>query len=171
MSGMLVLRSFNRAVEGLGTVCGVAAAALLFAAILVISWMVLARALGLQNYWELQTSIDFMVMAVFLGSAYTLRSKGHVAMELFENALPEKARRRLQIIGQLAGLAVCLYLAWVGFRMTAGVFQSNERALGIYQPMLWPRYAAMPVGMFLTALQYVVEIEKSLGLNLQRQPA
>jgi TRAP-type C4-dicarboxylate transport system permease small subunit len=104
--------------------------------------------LGLQNYWELQTSIDFMVMAVFLGSAYTLRSKGHVAMELFENALPEKARRRLAVIGQLAGFAVCLYRAWVGFQLTAGVFQSGERALGIYQPVLWPRYAAMPVVCF-----------------------
>ena len=147
-----------------------AAAALLFAAILVISWMVLARALGLQNYWELQTSIDFMVMAVFLGSAYTLRSKGHVAMELFENILTEKARRRLAVIGQLAGLTVCLYLAWAGLQMTIGVFRSNERALGIYQPLLWPRYATMPVGMLLTALQYLVEIEKSLGSNLQRRP-
>lgn len=159
------MRVFNAWIERLSLACAVVAGALLSAAILVIAWMVAYRAMGYQNSWELETSIDMMVAAVFLGSPYTLRTKGHVGMELLEAVLSVRGRRKLAVFGQSIGLLVCLYLAWAGFGMTLEVYHSGEHSLGVWQALVWPRYAAMPVGMILTALQYLVEIQKTLGLR------
>lgn len=160
----------NAWIERLSLACAVLAGALLAASILVIAWMVTYRALGYQNSWELETSIDMMVAAVFLGSPYTLRTKGHVGMELLEAVLSDHGRCRLALFGQSIGMLVCLYLAWTGFGMTLEAYHSGERSLGVWQALLWPRYAAMPVGMILTALQYLVEIQKTLDAG-QTSPA
>ena len=157
------MRLLNAWVERLSLACAVLAGALLAASILVITWMVTYRSMGYQNSWELETSIDMMVAAVFLGSPYTLRTKGHVGMELLEAVLSDSGRRKLAVFGQSIGLLVCLYLAEAGFSMTLEVYHSGERSLGVWQALLWPRYAAMPVGMILTALQYMVEVQKTLG--------
>ncbi len=157
------MRTLNAWIERLSLACAVFAGTLLAASILVIAWMVAYRTLGYQNSWELETSIDMMVAAVFLGSPYTLRTKGHVGMELLEALLTDSGRRRLAVFGQSIGMLVCLYLAWTGFGMTLEAYHSGERSLGVWQALLWPRYAALPVGMTLTALQYLVEIQKTLG--------
>ncbi len=162
------MRLFNAWVERLSLACAVLAGILLAASILVITWMVAYRSMGYQNSWELETSIDMMVAAVFLGSPYTLRTKGHVGMELLEAVLSDGGRRRLAVFGQSIGLLVCLYLAVAGFGMTLEVYHSGERSLGVWQALLWPRYAAMPVGMILTALQYMVELQKTLGFRPAR---
>lgn len=159
------MRLLNTWIERLSLACAAVAGALLAASILVIAWMVAYRAAGYQNSWELETSIDMMVAAVFLGSPYTLRTKGHVGMELLDAVLTDHGRRKLAVFGQSIGLLVCLYLAWTGFGMTLEVYHSGERSLGVWQALLWPRYAAMPVGMILTALQYLVEIQKVLGFG------
>lgn len=157
------MRTLTAWIERLSLACAMFAGGLLAASILVIAWMVTYRALGYQNSWELETSIDMMVAAVFLGSPYTLRTKGHVGMELFDALLSESGRCRLALFGQSIGFLVCLYLAWTGFGMTLEAYHSGERSLGVWQALLWPRYAAMPVGMILTALQYLVEMQKTLG--------
>lgn len=153
---------FNRLIERLSLLCAFVAAGLLFASILTVTWMVIYRTSGYQNSWELETSIMMMVGAAFLGSPYTLRTKGHVGMELLDAVLSDRARRTLAVAGHAVGLAVCAYLAWAGLHMTVEAFHANERALGIWQAPEWPKYAAMPIGMALTVLQYVVEIQKSL---------
>lgn len=157
------MRLLNAWIEKLSLVCAVLAGALLAASILVITWMVAYRAMGYQNSWELETSIDMMVAAVFLGSPYTLRTKGHVGMELLESVLSDRGRCNLALVSHSVGLFVCLYLAWAGFNMTIEAYHSGEHSLGVWQALVWPRYAAMPVGMILTALQYFVEMQKTLG--------
>lgn len=159
------MNRFSVMVERLSLACAFVAAGLLLASILTVTWMVFYRAIGYQNSWELETSIMMMIGAVFLGSPYTLRTKGHVGMELLDAVLSERAKERLAVIGQTVGLLVCLYLAWMGLHMTVEAYQGGERSLGIARVLEWPKYAAMPIGMGLTALQYVVEIQKTLLKN------
>ena len=46
--------------------------------------------------------------------------------------------------------------------MAQHAFVTGERALGIWQPLSWPKYATIPVGMFMTALQYVTSMHREL---------
>lgn len=160
-----------RAVERLSRACAVLAAACLLASILLVTWMVLWRTLGRQNSWELDVSIMLMVAAVFLGLPYTLATNGHVGMELLDAVLSDHARDRLAVAGRLIGFAVCAYLAWMGGHMTWDAWRGNEQSLGIVAVPEWPKYAAMPIGMGLTALQYLVEIRRGRQRAADRRSA
>lgn len=155
------MNRFSDLVDQLSAACAVVAGLLLVASIVTVTWMVLWRTLGHQNSWELDISIMMMVGAVFLASPYTLHTHGHVGMELLDAVLSDDARERLAIAGRVIGFCVCAYLAWMGLTMTVDAFRGHERSLGIVPVPEWPKYATMPIGMGLTALQYVAEIHRA----------
>lgn len=159
------MRYFHSWVRRAGIALAAVAAALLLAATLIITSMVFKRAIGMQNSWELELSIELMIAAIFLASPYTLASGGHVKMDLLDAILPHRIKRTLAFLARLAGCVICLYLAWEGLRMAQHAFVTGERALGVWQPLAWPKYATIPVGMFLTALQYVSGMWQDFGVH------
>ncbi len=152
------MQGFVRAADRLAIGCAIVAAALLTMAALLITWLVIWRALGNSAYWELEAAIYLMVASCFLGSPYCLMTKGHVGVDLLTTYLPTAWARRFHHFVIWLGLAVCLYLAWKGWLLTHETFEKMERTGSIWNPVKWPLYATMPVGMLLTALQYVAEL-------------
>ncbi len=57
----------------------------------------------------------------------------------------------------LTGFAVCLYLAWKGLELAFDSYAKNEHSGSMWNPPRWPLYLTMPIGLGLTALQYVAE--------------
>lgn len=151
---------FNRWMARASTALAVAAAALLLAATLIMTWMVAKRSFGMQNSWELDLAIELMIGAIFLASPYTLATGGHVKMDLLDAILPQQIKRMLALFTKLAGCLICVYLGWEGLQMAQHAFVTGERALGIWEPLVWPKYATIPVGMFMTALQYVSSMQQ-----------
>jgi TRAP-type C4-dicarboxylate transport system permease small subunit len=153
-----MLPAFVRAVFRLSTACAAVAAVMLLAAALVITWSVIYRALGASTYWEIEFSVYMMVAALFLASPYCLATRGHVGVDLLTHYLPRAAARPLAIIVGLIGLGVCVYLAWVGLDLTREAYERGHRTESAWAPMKWPLYATMPIGLGLTALQYVADL-------------
>lgn len=147
---------YDKWVTRVSTALAVVAAALLLAATLVITWMVFARTMGIHSFWELELSIELMISAIFLGSPYTLASGGHVRMDLLSFILPPQLQTIVSFTAKLAGFLICFYLGWKGLGLAYNAFISGERGLGIWEPLVWPRYATIPIGMFWTCAQYVV---------------
>ncbi len=154
------MERFGRLVDATSNLMASGAALCLLGAILSVSWMVFWRSIGGVNSWELETSIYLAVAAVFLGSPYTLRTNGHIGMELLDATLSDMARLRLAVVGNILGFIVCAYLAYVGLELTLRAYASGERALGVWTPYLWPKYATMPLGLGVTALPYVVALAR-----------
>jgi TRAP-type C4-dicarboxylate transport system permease small subunit len=152
------MQSFTNAMNRLSQILAVVASVLLAASVLVLCYMVMRRYLGYSSYWEIEVSIYLAVGATFLASPYTLQTGGHVAVDLWTGLLPARARRLAQVGLALIGFAVCLYLAWIGLGLTIESVASGERTNSMWKPPRWPMFATMPVGMGLTALQYVCEI-------------
>lgn len=152
------MRSFARAVSRVSDLAAIVAAILLASAVLVVCYMIVNRALGNSSFWEIEASIYMMVAATFLASPYTLRTGGHVGVDLVPDLLPAGIRRHFVVMLKVVGLAVCLYLAWEGWRLTTESFLSDERSTSMWRPARWPMFAMMPLGMGLTALQYLCDI-------------
>jgi len=150
--------AFSVLMGRISTALAVVASLFLLAATLIISYMVLKRTFGLQSTWELEMAIELMVAAIFLGSPYTLATGGYVSMDLVAGFLGGRGRRFWLLCLRSVGIIVCLYMAWEGLRITTDAFVSGERALGVWQPLAWPKYATVPLGMFLTALQYLADM-------------
>ncbi len=149
---------FVRAVDRLSVGCAVFAAVCLAAAMLVVVWMVIWRATGHSTYWEIEFAVYLIVATVLVGSPYTLMTHGHIGVDLLGHYLGPQARRNLDRVIAVLGLLVCLYLAWKGLDLTLEALHKNERSGSAWNPPRWPFYALMPVGLGLTALQYIAEM-------------
>ena len=153
-----MLPSFVRAVYRISTACAVVAALMLFVAALVITWSIAYRAMGGSTYWEIEFSVYLMVASLFLASPYCLATKGHVGVDLLSHFLPPRFARPVSLAVAAIGLAVCIYLAWAGAGMTLHAFVRGETTESAWAAPKWPLFLAMPVGLGLTALQYVAEL-------------
>ena len=147
--------------DRLSVACAAIAAVMLAAAALVITWNVIYRALGASTYWEIEFSVFMMVGSLFLASPYCLQTKGHVAVDLLSHYLPRRAARWLGVATAVIGLAVCAYLAFVGAELTIDSFSQAERTETSWAPYKWPLFLSMPVGLGLTALQYIAELMRN----------
>lgn len=150
--------AFVRWVDRVSVACAAVAAVMLGIAAIVITWSVIYRALGASTYWELEFAVYLMVTSLFLASPYTLATKGHVGVDLIAHYLPPRAARVLGFVVAIVGLVVCLYLAIAGGYLTVESFARGERTESSWAPPRWPLFLAMPVGIGLTALQYVAEL-------------
>jgi TRAP-type C4-dicarboxylate transport system permease small subunit len=153
-----MLPAFVRAVFRLSTACAAVAAVMLLLAALVITWSIVYRAMGASTYWEIEFSVYMMVASLFLASPYCLATQGHVGVDLLSHYLPRSAARPLAIIVGLIGLAVCIYLTYAGAELTLHAYARGERTESAWAPLKWPLFLAMPVGLGLTALQYVADL-------------
>ena len=157
------MKGFVRSVDRISDACAVFAALLLAAATLIITWMVLYRAMGNSTYWETELAIYLIISAVMIGSPYCLKTRGHIGVDLVSEFLSKKGRATLARVIAVVGLAVCVYLAWKGLELTIDSFEKNEHSGSMWNPPRWPLYLTMPVGLGLTALQYVAEWFRPAG--------
>ncbi|CAM5784428.1 hypothetical protein CCAE64S_01360 [Castellaniella caeni] len=157
----------KRYLARVNTALAVLAAMLLVAATVIITWMVFKRGIGLQNSWELETAIELMISATFLASPYTLMTGGHVKMDLLDSLLDRSNSCWVALLPKILACGVCFYLGYTGLEMTMHAYVTGERALGIWQPLVWPKYSTIAIGMLLTALQYALDI--ALAVNTHGQ--
>lgn len=153
-----MLPAFVRAVYRLSTACAVVAAVMLLIAALVITWSVFYRAMGASTYWEIEFSVYMMVASLFLASPYCLATRGHVGVDLLSHYLPKRFSRPVAFGVAIVGMVVCIYLAWAGAEMTLHAYARGERTESSWAALKWPLFLTMPVGLGLTALQYVAEL-------------
>lgn len=152
------MSAFIRAVDRLSIACAIVASVLLFAAVLIVCWMVIYRTMGHSTFWELESAVYLMVASIFLGSPYCLMTRGHVGVDLLPHYLPPRAERVLLAIVFVVGAVVCAYLTWIGAELTIRAWHENETTGSLWDPPRWPLYLTMPVGLGLTLLQYAAEL-------------
>ncbi len=165
------MRTIVHLIDRLTDFCAVVAAAALVAAMLIVVWMVAYRATGHSTFWEIEAATYLIVATVLIGSPYCLRTHGHIGVDLVSQWLGTGARRRLGQILAVGGLLVCAYLAWQGLELTIEAFRKNEHSGSLWNPPRWPFFALMPVGLGLTALQYVAEMFRESGEPTAPVPA
>jgi TRAP-type C4-dicarboxylate transport system permease small subunit len=152
------MQNFIRVIDRLADILAIVAGAMVLLAVLIVTYMVAIRMSGASNYWEIEASIYLSIGAIFLASPYCLRTGGHVGVDMLPALMGPRLRHFWRLTLKLIGLAVCLYLAWVGMQITHEAYVTGERGHSLWKPLIWPLNLAMPVGMALTALQYIAEI-------------
>src|SRR6266545_739838 len=99
---------FIRGVTLLSQACGVFAAGLIAASVVVVCEMVFIRyALNQNTIWQTDFVTFSLVAATFIGSTYLLLSRGHVNVDVLPIYLGETGRFRLALAAALMSLAFC----------------------------------------------------------------
>ena len=151
------MRNFVRFVDRVSDVCAVLAATMLLGATLIVCWMVAYRSLGNSTYWEIELATYLIVAAVLIGSPFCLKTRGHIGVDLVSELLRPRGRLVLARVLAVFGFAVCLYLTWAGYQLTHAAWEGGDHSGSTWNPLIWPFYATMPLGLGLTALQYVAD--------------
>jgi TRAP-type C4-dicarboxylate transport system permease small subunit len=103
--------------------------------------------------WVMDYSIYFVMWGVFLGSGYTMRTRGHVLVDIVIKKIPSPNRRAIRIGTHLIILAFTLIIAAAGFYSCIRAYQMKELTLSaLFIPLYYPM-SSIPVGFSLMALE------------------
>jgi TRAP-type C4-dicarboxylate transport system permease small subunit len=153
--------NFIRGVTLISRACGIFAAALIAASVIIVCEMVFIRyVLNQTTIWQTDFVTYSLVGATFIGAPYLLLSRGHVNVDVLPLYLGQKGRYRLALASMLMALAFCATMTFLTFQFWHEAWINNWRSDSMWRARMWIPYGAMPLGMGLLSLQYIVEIIK-----------
>lgn len=98
---------------GLMHACGLAAAAILGLAVLLVCVDVVGRNLGAGSLpWVVELTEYALPLATLLAAPWLLFRFEHIRLDVLQQVLPPAAQRFIDRIAVLVGLAVCVTLVW-----------------------------------------------------------
>jgi TRAP-type C4-dicarboxylate transport system permease small subunit len=159
---------FVRGVRALSQLSGIVAAALTAVAVVVVCQMVFVRyVLNETTIWQTDFVTFSLVAATFIGSPYVLMTKGHVNVDVLPLYAGARARWWLALVAILISLSFALVMAVLTAQFWHEAWENNWRSESMWRARLWIPYAAMPIGLGLLTLQYVVDL---INLVTGREP-
>ena len=148
----MLCRLLDRVLTGMGVLAGLLLLFMTFS----ISYSIFTRALGFQSpVWTVQFNEYSLLWMTFLGSAWVLRRRKHVAVDVITSRLASPGRRTADVVHSLLGIGVCGVLCWTSFLMTLNLFQ---RGVTDVQAVDIPKYLVLmviPAGFLVLAAQFL----------------
>ena len=141
--------------------CGIFAAGLIAAAVVIVCQMVFIRyVLNETTIWQTDFVTYSLVAATFIGAPYVLLTKGHVNVDVLPIYVGPRARWWLALIAIAVSLLFALTMTVLTVQFWHESWENNWRSESMWRARLWIPYAAMPIGLGLLSLQYVAELFK-----------
>jgi len=162
-----MLRAFLHLVDTLSRAAAVLSGVLLFAAMVITVQMIFLRyAFRAPTIWQTDFVIFSATAAVFLGAPYVLLTRGHVGVDVIEIMAAPPLRRALGLIGALLGLVFCLAMTVASLLFFHEAYVNEWRTSSVAAIVLWVPLLPLPVGFGLLSLQYIAEIVRRIGGQL-----
>ena len=148
-----------RAIRRLSDLCGILAATMILASVLITCHMIFVRAVLRQStIWQTEAVIYLMIGATLLGLPYVQRLRGHVGVDLIPSVLPPMGKRVLALFVLAATVVMAAAMTWYGWEMFHLAWARNWKSESVWGFPLWIPYLAMPLGFALFVLQLVADL-------------
>lgn len=105
--------------------------------------------------WVIESCEYSMLYITFLGTAWLLKKKGHIAVDLLTSRLKPKSRALVDIINSIIGVFISVIITWYGILVTWDLFVKGTHTITALEPPLFPIMAVIPVGGFLLLIQFL----------------
>jgi len=159
---------FIRAVTLVSRLCGIIAAALIGAGVLVVCHMVFVRYILNQNtIWQTDFVTYSLVAATFIGSPYVLMSRGHVIVGVLPQYLGPRPRYWLALASVVVAPAFFIIMTVLTFMFWHEAWTNRWVSDTMWRARLWIPYGSMPIGLGILSLQFVVDL---INLVTGREP-
>ncbi|MGN7385492.1 TRAP transporter small permease [Sporosarcina sp. SAFN-015] len=106
--------------------------------------------------WTNELFEIFMVTAIFIGFGIALKENHHIKVDLVYEKLPPFMKRVVDIVSNLLGAGFSIFLAVMGVEMVNVAREQGGVSIDLGIPH-WITYLAMPVGMGLLGLYFIVK--------------
>lgn len=155
-----IVRLFSR----LNLICAILGAAILFFAASIIFFEVASRAVtGVSRIWVIEVSEYSLLFITFLGAPYLLEKNMHVVLDLVYDSLSRGWRRVAATLNAMIGLFVCVVLMVVGVGVVLDQIATGVRETTVMAPQSFWFTAALPLGMFLMAFQFIDQAVRAIA--------
>ena len=132
--------------------------------VLAIFWGVLERfIIKAGQGWTEEMARYLCIWATFVGSSLAVKTGSHIGVNAFMLMLPSRARAVCALVATVICLVFSIVVVKYGVDLTGRILAMKQLSPGMRIP-LWPIYAAIPVGFFLTALRYFMILLDQCGL-------
>jgi TRAP-type C4-dicarboxylate transport system permease small subunit len=158
-------RMLAHVVNGLSYVTGgIAALALLAAAIIITEGVVVRKVFGVSTIWQIEASVYLLMYACFVGAAFAQMHDHHLNVDLVIIHLSPGIREITLITVSILSCIICAVIAWYGWPMWWEAFVRGDRSASLWGPPLAVPYFFIPFGMSLLFFQYIVYIANKIQL-------
>lgn len=145
--------------EHTGIFCSVA---ILISSIVIVHEAIVRYVLRIPTVWQTEVAIYILIMATFVGAAFTQKHEGHINVDFIISRVSPKVRAIILIAVSMVGFVVCILLARYSWPMWWEATVKWQHSGSLWNPpLIWP-YILLPLGMTLLALEYVVYIAKKI---------
>jgi TRAP-type C4-dicarboxylate transport system permease small subunit len=159
---------FIGGVKRLSQLCGIFAALLIGLGVLVVCDMVFERyVLNLTTIWQVDFVTYSLIAATFIGSPYVLMTRGHVNVDVLPLHIGPVPRYWLALGTILLAMSFCIVMVVLTTIYWHEAWSGRWLSNTVWRARLWIPYAAMPFGLSILTLQYVVEL---VALTTGREP-
>lgn len=117
--------------------------------------------------WGFEFSEYTLLYLTFLGTAWLLRSDGHVKLDVLVNALKPVPQAYLNFIASIILVITCILLLWYGATSTADNFQRGITSVKYYSIPKFIFLIIIPIGSFLLIIQALKRTSNSFRLLKQ----
>ncbi|AML51832.1 TRAP transporter small permease [Falsihalocynthiibacter arcticus] len=129
---------------------------LVVAIVLIVTYDVLSRNLGLPMFIWAVNSVEYAMLHVtFLCLPYLVMTRGHVSVEVVLTYLPVHVRKAWEFVLHIIAALICFYLAWhSGKSFFTALIEGTYEVRSFDAPM-WTLYASMPLGFGFGGAQFL----------------
>ena len=153
------MQGYIRTITRISQLCGIIAAGLIAAGVIIVCQMVFVRyVLNENTIWQTDFVTYSLVAATFIGSPYVLMTRGHVNVDILPHYMGPKARRRLAFASSFVTIAFALILAVLTFNFWMEAWEQRWVSDTMWRARLWIPYSSMPIGLTLLTLQALAEL-------------
>ncbi|CAB1080628.1 Ectoine/hydroxyectoine TRAP transporter small permease protein TeaB [Olavius algarvensis Delta 1 endosymbiont] len=108
-----------------------------------------------------ELNMIFIVVVTYAGLSYAARNGRHIRMSAIYDAMPPMTRKALMIVMASVTSAFMFFLSFYAYHYIVEVYQSGRILPALGLPVFYI-YLWVPVGFFLTGLQYAFTVVKNL---------
>ena len=162
------MNAFIRGITLVSQACGLFAAGLVAASVVIVCQMVFIRYVLNQNtIWQTDFVTYCLIAATFIGSPFVLMTRGHVNVDVLPHYAGPRSRRRLALFAAALTIAFCMVIAVLTSLFWKEAWDNKWVSDTMWRARLWIPYASMPIGLGLLTLQSVADL---LALLTGREP-
>lgn len=156
---MSAMRSLIRAINKLSEWSGYLSGLAILASTLIIVHQVCVRYFfGIPAIWQMETSMYLLLITSFIGAAYGVKHDAHVGIDLVVAKLAPKFQRRMRIFTSFLCIGLTVLVGYKAWHLWWEATVNGWTAETLLSTPLTIPYLILPIGMTLTALQFVVLI-------------
>ena len=134
---------------------------LVLAMMLIITGDVALRNLGVPGLpWSNEVSEDILYLVTLMTGPWLLRQGRHIRVDIALRALPPRRAWQLEWVGDLLGLACCLYFVWYGAKVTIASYLTSAVSIRTLVMPEWWLLAPLPVTFLLFAVEFAFRIHR-----------